>query len=379
MSSLNNSDSNPKVTVVIPTYRRPHLLTRAIESILGQSYQNFCVRIYDNASGDETRDVVADYARHDARITYICNSENIGALKNVKQGLESVETEFYSLLSDDDFLLPDFFDSTTHALEKYFNAGFACSKTVVADVSKNRIQFRNKDWKGGLYEPSHEVISKMFRSHFVSTGVLFRREMMECVGKFDSGGNDIIYLTMAAATRPFVVVDNYGAVLTLHPQTYSAKGHAQKESFASIYKMFVSTSENLLKLNVPDDRKAHLLALITNLYLRTLEYMKVQIRYFDGYGMHENSDEILPLPTRLSVFELTDQLFRKTPKFAYPALKTTVKLARKIRELIKRTQQNKQWVAMPESAQLVMNDEYPDVTNFVSALRKVDPIFETVE
>ena len=40
----------PLITTVIPTYRRPHMLQRAIRSVLDQTYPHFKICVYDNAS-----------------------------------------------------------------------------------------------------------------------------------------------------------------------------------------------------------------------------------------------------------------------------------------------------------------------------------------
>ena len=76
------SDSKPLITTIIPTYRRPRLLQRALRSVLAQSYPNFCVCVYDNASGDETERVVREFMKYDSRVQYIQRSENIGAARN---------------------------------------------------------------------------------------------------------------------------------------------------------------------------------------------------------------------------------------------------------------------------------------------------------
>jgi glycosyltransferase involved in cell wall biosynthesis len=74
----------PKITTIIPTFRRPQLLRRAIRSVLAQNYDRFRVCIYDNASGDETAAVVGQFAREDPRVHYYCHSSNIGAWDNFK-------------------------------------------------------------------------------------------------------------------------------------------------------------------------------------------------------------------------------------------------------------------------------------------------------
>jgi glycosyltransferase involved in cell wall biosynthesis len=72
-----NGAFKPLITTIIPTCRRPHLLRRAIKSVLNQTYPHFQVCVYDNASGDETAEVVSEFAKKDPRIKYHCHSENI--------------------------------------------------------------------------------------------------------------------------------------------------------------------------------------------------------------------------------------------------------------------------------------------------------------
>lgn len=51
------------ITTILPTYRRPQLLKRAIESVLKQTMQDFNLYIFDNASQDETPEIVSKYQR----------------------------------------------------------------------------------------------------------------------------------------------------------------------------------------------------------------------------------------------------------------------------------------------------------------------------
>ena len=60
----------PEVTALIPTFERPKLLRRAITSVLNQSYGNVKVKIFDDASNDETQDVVVKMQQGDKRIIY---------------------------------------------------------------------------------------------------------------------------------------------------------------------------------------------------------------------------------------------------------------------------------------------------------------------
>ena len=106
------------MTAVIPTYRRPQLLKRAIQSVLAQTHRDLRVRVYDNASGDETPDIVRRFADADARVSYFAHSANIGATQNFQFGMNEVETPFFSCLSDDDVLFPDFYATALAAFAR---------------------------------------------------------------------------------------------------------------------------------------------------------------------------------------------------------------------------------------------------------------------
>ena len=58
-------DKNPLITVVIPTFKRPKLLKRAIQSVLNQTYPHFKICVHDDASGDDTGKIVAEMSRND--------------------------------------------------------------------------------------------------------------------------------------------------------------------------------------------------------------------------------------------------------------------------------------------------------------------------
>jgi glycosyltransferase involved in cell wall biosynthesis len=140
---------NPLITTIIPTYRRPKFLRRAIRSVLNQSFTNFQVCVYDNASGDETPSVVADIARSDRRVKYHCHPENIGAIRNFLYGMERIETPFFSFLSDDDFLLPDFYETALQGLGQYPVAMFSASAVVLLDQQKRISAIPVWNWTPG--------------------------------------------------------------------------------------------------------------------------------------------------------------------------------------------------------------------------------------
>ena len=103
------------VTVGIPTYNRSRLLRRAIDSVLAQSHRDFTLIVSDNASGDDTAEVVGTYS--DPRVVYRPLAENIGRPGNFNRIVELAETEFVVMLGDDDELQPDHLARTVDVLK----------------------------------------------------------------------------------------------------------------------------------------------------------------------------------------------------------------------------------------------------------------------
>ena len=53
--------AHPRLTVGIPTFNRPEWLRESMESVLTQSYEDFCLIVSDNAPNDETAEVVRSF------------------------------------------------------------------------------------------------------------------------------------------------------------------------------------------------------------------------------------------------------------------------------------------------------------------------------
>jgi glycosyltransferase involved in cell wall biosynthesis len=64
------------VSVVLPTYNRADTLKRSIQSVLSQSFTDFELIVVDDASRDESAEVVASF--DDSRIKYVRNEFNLG-------------------------------------------------------------------------------------------------------------------------------------------------------------------------------------------------------------------------------------------------------------------------------------------------------------
>lgn len=100
---------HPLVSVGIPTYNRPAGLRRTLDCITRQTYANLEILVSDNCSpSGETEEVVRAFQRHDPRVRYFRQTENIGLEANFKFVLEKASGPFFLWAADDDEWTPDF-------------------------------------------------------------------------------------------------------------------------------------------------------------------------------------------------------------------------------------------------------------------------------
>lgn len=95
--------NKPLVTVAIPTFNRPHLLIRTLNSIAEQDYENLEIIVSDNATpGNEVEKVIDQFKEKFTRFRFFKQSSNIGALNNFFFLLAQAEGDYFMWLADDD-------------------------------------------------------------------------------------------------------------------------------------------------------------------------------------------------------------------------------------------------------------------------------------
>lgn len=217
---------DPLVSTIIPTYMRPNSLRRAIESALNQEGVNLKICVYDNASSDNTADVVSNLSKADPRINYLRHERNVGGGANFRFGMERVDTPFFSFLSDDDYLLPGFYQRAVAALQH--NPAAMCWIGMTLNVDENDAVWdaRVLRWpRDGLFSPPEGFFHMTGGTAPTWTGILFRREVIERIGLLDLsmlGPADLEYLLRLATRVPFLLDKHPSAVFTLNSTSFSA-------------------------------------------------------------------------------------------------------------------------------------------------------------
>ncbi len=172
-------NNNPLVSIVIPTHNRANLLGRCVQSILNQTYENFELIIVDDASTDNTKNIIKRFK--DKRIIYIKHKKNLGGGAARNTGIKTAKGNFIAFQDSDDEWLPQ-------KLEKQMNAFETASKnTGVIYTAFWRIENGKKTYiPNNIQNKQGNIHQELLKGNFVTTqSAVVKKECFEKAGVFD--------------------------------------------------------------------------------------------------------------------------------------------------------------------------------------------------
>ncbi len=110
------------LSICIPTYNRDKYIVNLIENILKQSWFNneeIEICITDNASTDNTENLIKDYQKKINNISYYKNSENLWMTANFLKAIENWNWEYCWIFWSDDIMTKDALSETLENIKKY--------------------------------------------------------------------------------------------------------------------------------------------------------------------------------------------------------------------------------------------------------------------
>ena len=116
-----------RVSICIPTYKRPELLRSAIDSCLAQTFQDFEIVIVDDSPDDETQKMVETLSEGQ-RVRYVRNPHRSGQANSKNQLFDLAGGEFLVLLHDDNVLMPAALADMIKPLQENFGVSASFGK-----------------------------------------------------------------------------------------------------------------------------------------------------------------------------------------------------------------------------------------------------------
>lgn len=214
---LSSAAEKNMISVVMPVYNGGELLSEAIYSILGQSYANFEFIIIDDASTDNSRQIIE--AISDERIKLLTNEQNLGVTQTLNKGISSAKGFYIARHDCDDIALPTRLEKQVNFLKNHQDIACVGCNLVLIDVLGNP----TGQWE---YPSSHALVSwkQLFNSAIAHPASMFKLDVFKQIGGYNEEikrAQDFELWSRMASTHKLANVPEVLVKYRIHPNAIS--------------------------------------------------------------------------------------------------------------------------------------------------------------
>lgn len=168
----------PSVSIVMPAYNAQSYIKSAIDSVLGQTFQDWELLVVDDLSVDDTAEYVLSYK--DDRIRYLKNPRNLGAAQTRNRAIDAARGRYIAFLDSDDIWLPYKLAAQVALLD----SGMAISYGDYVRISEDGRLL------AGVSVPAVLRYDDMLKSNFIGhlTGIYSKERLPDL--RFEAGGHE---------------------------------------------------------------------------------------------------------------------------------------------------------------------------------------------
>lgn len=241
LPSISETVSGPLVSVCLPVFNGEKYLKEAVMSVLSQSYRNFELLVFDDASTDGSWDLLNTF--DDTRMHSHRNERNQGPEGNWNQALEAATGKYVKLFHQDDLLAPNCLEQQIQALENNPDAVLTFCRRVIIGPDGRRLMTRGGPWPQGLVHPS-EVVRRcaLAGTNIIGepSAVLFSANAAQRAGGFDASIPYVIdldyWVRLLAFGKAYYLDQSLASFRISSHQWSAAIGRKQGHEFAGFLK-----------------------------------------------------------------------------------------------------------------------------------------------
>ena len=163
------------ISVIMSAYNSEKYVSNSIESILGQSYQNFEFLIMDDGSTDNTGKIINSYSKTDNRIKFFNNKSNIGLTKSLNFLINQANGEYLARQDSDDVSISKRFE---------LQLNYMIKNNLQVSTTRAKIKNTNKKIPGYSFYLPYRVSMK-FKNPFIHGTLIIKKSLMQTLGLYD--------------------------------------------------------------------------------------------------------------------------------------------------------------------------------------------------
>jgi teichuronic acid biosynthesis glycosyltransferase TuaG len=231
---------SPTVSVVMPTYNSAVFLKDAIDSVLSQTFKDWELIIVDDASTDDTTEVLSSYQH--PQISIHKNEKNLGVSESRNFAIKLAKGEWIAFLDSDDVWHPEKLQRQLDHMAKE-NSNFSCTNVAWMDETSKNIGF-------GQPLPERITYKMLLYQNIIPLSSVILRRAILAEDKFENRGNEDFALWLRILRR-----GDYCTVLNDQLTTYRFRVNSRStnklKSAISNWRIYIEVAE------LPLDQAAH--------------------------------------------------------------------------------------------------------------------------
>lgn len=203
-------NKSPKISVVIPSYNKEKFITKTLDSIISQNYDNFEIIIQDGGSTDGTTKTINRYKHKFSDVIEVVSKKDKGQLDAILKGLNKASGNILTFINADDYYLPGAFIAISEACRNNPDSLWFAGRAFVVDGQNKEIAKLVTIYKDILLK-ANKFNLLLITNYLMQPGVFITREGYDKYGPFTGTNNFVteyeLWLRLGKNKMP-VVVDN---------------------------------------------------------------------------------------------------------------------------------------------------------------------------
>lgn len=185
--------TNPKVSIIIPNYNHAAFLQQRIDSVLEQTYQDVELILLDDASTDNSNDIINRYKEHPKVTHVLVNTQNSGSpFKQWQKGIALAKGSYIWIAESDDYCELNFLETVLRQFDQYQNLGLVYAQSMDVDAQGKTLLHRKEytaEFQPNIWEQEFIMEGKQFVEAYLkvknvipnASAVVFKKSIVDAV------------------------------------------------------------------------------------------------------------------------------------------------------------------------------------------------------
>ncbi|MDE6386814.1 MAG: glycosyltransferase [Lachnospiraceae bacterium] len=291
----------PKISIIMPLYNASKYLKETLQSVQQQTFTDYELICINDASTDDTAEILCRFQIEDARIQILTNAERHGAAYSRNRGMKEAKGEYLAFLDGDDVFDEEMFEKAYHAAVEsqadivmyeflHVPSDTVFIKRKVFHSEQYRDRYCRKVFSLQEYAP-YECLnwglgpwSKLYKRDLIEQNQLWFQDL--------SCSNDLYFVCMALMlSKRLLLLDDTRIMVYVRDHDEPDRISSNRDPMCS-YLAFLQIAEELVKRNIFSELSAHFYYFLLRavrcalLQCRTEEKARTFYQFFQKEGIH---------------------------------------------------------------------------------------------